>query len=107
MLAICAPRGQTYGIDLLNTFLEVAKKFVLDFTKLVSITTDGAPAMTGKKNQGFNALLYNYLKDLGSIVSSGTLPSFHCILHQESVCAQMAINLDLMNTVLSLKSSTT
>uniref|UniRef100_A0A8C5QD50 General transcription factor II-I repeat domain-containing protein 2A n=1 Tax=Leptobrachium leishanense TaxID=445787 RepID=A0A8C5QD50_9ANUR len=48
--------------------------------KLISVCTDGAPCMVGK-NKGFVALLREHEKR--------PILSFHCILHQEELCAQM------------------
>ena len=48
--------------------------------KLILVCTDGAPCMVGK-NRGFVALLHEHEKR--------PILSFHCILHQEALCAQM------------------
>lgn len=48
--------------------------------KLLSVCTDGAPCMVGK-NKGFLALLREH--------ENRPILSFHCILHQEALCAQM------------------
>ena len=48
--------------------------------KLVSVCIDGALCMVGK-NRGFVALLREHEKR--------RILSFHCILHQEALCAQM------------------
>ena len=66
------------GEDFLSVFQKEAKKFNLDMTKLIGITTDGAPSLTGPKT-GFVALMRkNY-----------NLPNFvvsiHCFIHQENL----------------------
>lgn len=48
--------------------------------KLLSVCTDGAPCLVGN-NKGFLALLHDHEKR--------PFQSFHCILHQEAICAQM------------------
>ena len=87
---------RTRGEDIFNGFMEIAEKFNLDFNKLASVTTDGAPAMISS-NVGFVA----HIREK----SSQDLLSFHCIIHQESLCAQMAGNDDLkhvMSTVVKI-----
>ncbi|KAJ4947892.1 hypothetical protein JOQ06_009923, partial [Pogonophryne albipinna] len=51
----------------------------INTTHLVSVATDGAPSMTGAQ-KGFVALLQKSL--------DRKLLTFHCILHQEALCAQ-------------------
>ena len=53
---ICLLKGTTTGKDVFAKVNQVIKKFKLSMNKLVGITTDGAPAMTGKQN-GFALLL--------------------------------------------------
>ena len=60
------------------------KEFKLDLSKLVSVTTDGAPAMMGK-NKGFATLLEKHLKAHGY---ENDLIKLHCIIHQEALCAK-------------------
>ena len=45
LLAILQLKGHTRGEDIFQAFMEFDNKFQLPFCKLVSITTDGAPAM--------------------------------------------------------------
>ncbi len=61
--------------------------------KLVSITTDGAPSMTGSQN-GMVSLLRNHLGDHGK-----RLLGYHCIIHQEKLCAKELGCERLMKTV--------
>ena len=49
-LDICPLKGTTTGKDIFAKVNQVIKKFKLSMNKLVGITTDGAPAMTGKQN---------------------------------------------------------
>uniref|UniRef100_A0A3P9HLT4 SPIN-DOC-like zinc-finger domain-containing protein n=1 Tax=Oryzias latipes TaxID=8090 RepID=A0A3P9HLT4_ORYLA len=64
----------------INAAQKVLKEKNLPMDKLVSVCTDGAPCMVGK-NRGFIALLREHEKR--------RILSFHCILHQEALCAQM------------------
>ena len=64
----------------------------LTFPKVVSVTTDGAPSMTGKK-AGFVSL---FTKEIGHAVIG-----FHCIIHEESLCAKAGLKelKEVMQTV--------
>ncbi|XP_029469398.1 general transcription factor II-I repeat domain-containing protein 2A-like [Rhinatrema bivittatum] len=79
-LAVLPMKGTTRGEDLFKSFTELAKEKNLPMDKLISVCTDGAPCMVGK-NRGFVALLREHEKR--------PILSFHCILHQEALCAQM------------------
>ncbi len=59
--------------------LNCLKTKEINTTHLVSVATDGAPSMRGAQ-KGFVTLLQ---KSLGR-----KLLTFHCILHQEALCAQ-------------------
>ncbi|KAK0144896.1 General transcription factor II-I repeat domain-containing protein 2A [Merluccius polli] len=52
----------------------------LPLNKLITVCTDGAPCMLGK-HKGFITLLRQHEKRC--------ILNFHCILHQEALCAQM------------------
>eukprot|EP00079_Xenopus_tropicalis_P009770 XP_002934073.2 PREDICTED: general transcription factor II-I repeat domain-containing protein 2A-like [Xenopus tropicalis] len=75
-LVVLPMKGTTRGEDLFKSFTEQN----LPMDKLISVCTDGAPCMVGK-NKGFIALLREHEKR--------PILSFHCILHQEALCAQM------------------
>ena len=64
----------------------------IDFSKVVSVTTDGAPSMTGKK-AGFVSL---FTKEVGHVVIG-----FHCIIHEEALCAKVGLKKlqEVMQTV--------
>ena len=75
--------GTTTGLDIFNAVLECLEENNLHLSKLVSVTTDGAPAMVGSK-KGFVTLLENHIKSEGY---GDKLIKLHCIIHQESLCA--------------------
>ncbi|MEE6500898.1 hypothetical protein FKM82_003978 [Ascaphus truei] len=85
ILVLCGLRGHTCGTDILEHFISASKQCDLDLIKLASITSDGAPAMIRRKS-GFVSRLKQHLSETGV---KNMLPSFHCILHQENLCAQM------------------
>jgi hypothetical protein len=85
----------TKSEDILTEFISYFKKHNIDLNKLFCVTTDGAAAMVGRK-KGFVKLLENHI--------GRKLLSFHCIIHQESLCAKTS-SLDLgsvMTTVVKI-----
>ena len=79
-LTVLPLKGTTKGEDLFNSFISYAKEKNLPMDRLVSVCTDGAPCMIGKKS-GLVALICDHLKR--------PILSYHCILHQEALCAQI------------------
>lgn len=69
----------TKGEDVLTVFMNFADEKKLPLDKLVSVCTDGAPNMVGKR-KGFVSLLCE--KEKRCILS------YHCALHQEALCAK-------------------
>lgn len=84
LLALAVLKERTRAIDLFNEFLSVVNRFDLDLRKLISICTDGAPAMVGQK-EGFVAKVQKHMHQKGI---DHKLISYHCILHQENLCAK-------------------
>lgn len=98
LLALVPLKEQTRGEDIFNSFLQVASpsRFDLDLKKLVCVCTDGAPAMTAK-TKGFVARLKQHLSENGI---THKLIAYHCILHQESLCAKaIERGCDVLKTV--------
>ncbi|XP_028299320.1 general transcription factor II-I repeat domain-containing protein 2A [Gouania willdenowi] len=71
-------KGQT-GQDICDAVLSCLEAKGINTTHLVSVSTDGAPSMRGA-HKGFVNLLQKSL--------DRELMTFHCILHQEALCAQ-------------------
>lgn len=72
-------KGQTRGEDICEAVINCLKAKDINTRHMVSVSTDGAPSMRGA-HKGFVTLLQ---KTLGR-----ELLTFHCILHQEALCAQ-------------------
>ena len=70
-------KGTTTGADILMALLQYSNSLSLDLSKLVLVTTDGAPAMIGK-NKGAVALLQKHLEDLGR---NDKITKVHCLIH--------------------------
>ncbi|XP_044276826.1 general transcription factor II-I repeat domain-containing protein 2A-like [Varanus komodoensis] len=79
MLELIPLEGRTRGEDICEAVLDYLRTREINTTHLVSVATDGAPSMT-EAQTGFVALLQ---KSVGR-----KLLTFHCILHQEALCAQ-------------------
>ena len=67
----------------------------LDISKLVSVTTDGVPAIIEKRN-GVVAILQKHLEDHGR---SDKITKLHCFIHQEALCAKTTYFKSVIDTV--------
>ena len=94
-LEVISTKGTTTGAHILKALLQCINSLSLDLSKLVSVTTDGAPAMIGK-NKGAVALLQKHLEDLGR---NGKITKVHCLIHQEALCAKTTNLKSVMDTV--------
>ena len=81
----------TKGIDLFETLKLCVEKNNIEWIKLDSVCTDGAPALTGKKS-GCLALLEQFL--------DRTILKYHCIIHQEALCGKTLNLKHIMDVVL-------
>ncbi|XP_068206391.1 general transcription factor II-I repeat domain-containing protein 2-like [Palaemon carinicauda] len=70
------------GKDLYNSVINSLIMSRLSLDKLASITTDGAPSLIGK-HCGLVTLMNDKIKE---DFPSHSVLSFHCIIHQESLC---------------------
>lgn len=96
VLALVPLEEQTQGVDVFNAFLKVVERFSLDLKKLESVCTDGAPPMIGK-DIGFVASLKKYVAEN---FGHQLLISYHCIIHQENLCAKdLEKNCNILKTV--------
>lgn len=82
LVGLSSLKGTTTGADILKYILEKCISQKLDIKNIVSITTDGAPSMTGVRN-GMVSLLRQHLGDRAI-----ELINYHCIIHQEQLCAK-------------------
>ena len=82
LLSIESLKDTTTGKDLYDSVMNSMMKSGLCLGKLASITTDGAPSLTGK-HCGFVKLMNDAVKEKFPLHD---VLSFHCIIHQESLC---------------------
>lgn len=81
LLTVLPMREHTRGEDIFQSCKNFIEKTQLPLCKLVSITTDGAPAMVGRLN-GFIAKCRED-DDFPDFLS------YHCIIHQQALCSKM------------------
>ena len=82
LLSIESLKDTTTGKDVYDSVMNSMIKSGLCLGKLASITTDGAPSLTGK-HCGFVKLMNDKIKEKFPL---NDVLSFHCIIHQESLC---------------------
>ena len=80
-LSLLPLKTTTRGEDIYNVVKDFVLKANVPLGKLVSITTDGAPAMIGR-HSGFIAHCKND-PDFPKILN------YHCIIHQQAICAKV------------------
>ncbi|GLV31379.1 hypothetical protein CBL_20013 [Carabus blaptoides fortunei] len=83
LLGMIILKERTRGVDIFRAFKNMLNVLKVPLFKLVSITTDGAPAMIGRIN-GFISLCQNEDEFPAFL-------SYHCIIHQQ-VLANMRLN---------------
>ena len=94
LLFFCTMKDRTREIDIFNVF-EKCNEAKLSFANLVSVCTDGAPAMKGVR-EGFIGLLKKELPQIESLIA------FYCILHQQNLTAKSVTVGDTFNKVLEI-----
>uniref|UniRef100_A0A8C5LZB9 General transcription factor II-I repeat domain-containing protein 2-like n=1 Tax=Leptobrachium leishanense TaxID=445787 RepID=A0A8C5LZB9_9ANUR len=83
LLSLIAMHGQTTGSNIFQNLCDVINGASLPWNKLVGITTDGAPSMTGKRN-GLVALVQRKLEE----ENADPAIALHCIIHQQALCSK-------------------
>lgn len=93
LLAILPFKGKTRGEDLFKTFEDFMVKSNISYDKIVSISTDGAPAMIGKEKG-----LVKRIRD-----KNAKILSYQCIIHQTSLCSKLSATLkNVMDNLVKL-----
>ena len=73
--------GTATGQDM----LQCVKQYFLDLSRLVYVTTDGAPAMTGEKKDAASLPLHHY----EAARHTQPIHKVHCIIHHEFLCSKV------------------
>ncbi|XP_068223147.1 general transcription factor II-I repeat domain-containing protein 2A-like [Palaemon carinicauda] len=82
LLSMESLKDTVTGKDLHNSVINSLIRSRLSLDKLASITTDGAPSLIGK-HCGLVTLMNDKIKE---DFPSHSVLSFHCLIHQESLC---------------------
>ncbi|CAG4959705.1 unnamed protein product [Colias eurytheme] len=82
LIAIKSLPTTTKGADICTAVKNSIVEKEIDIKKVVSVTTDGAPSMVGKKI-GFISL---FQTEVGH-----SILEFHCIIHQQALCAKSGL----------------
>nr|XP_045590295.1 protein ZBED8-like [Procambarus clarkii] len=92
MVALVSLPERTTGAEICKTVVNEFSTRQIDISKVVSVTTDGAPNMTGEKARFVNL----FAKSVGH-----PLIGFHCIIHEEALCAKAGLKelQEVMQTV--------
>ena len=94
-MELIAMKNTTTGPDILKALLQcLAAK---NFSRLVSITTDGVPSMV-RKNKGAVSLLQKHMKN--NEINNNNIVKLQCLIHQEALCAKVASLKNILDVVL-------
>ena len=85
MLALQSMKDTTTGEDVFEEVKTAVEKVGLQWKRLSGISTDGAPAMVGSRS-GAVVRIISYISDMD--VNTDDVCVFHCILHQQNLCAK-------------------
>ena len=91
LIGIFPMYGTCRGVDIVEVVRSQLKERNVDLNRIVSVATDGAPSMTGKRS-GFCALLLEEVRH-------PVLP-VHCIIHMGALCA--SVSAKALNDVMSV-----
>lgn len=93
LLGIATLETHTRGQDIYEALKEMLRKRKIDIKQVVSITTDGAPAMVGKEKGAVTRLKED----------NPDLITYHCIIHQTVLCAILSEKFaEIMGTMMKL-----
>ena len=94
LAAMVSLKGTTKGSDLLEAVMTTLNRLKLNLKNISGVTTDGAPSMCGIR-QGLVKLLQNEASKVGN----NSVMQFHCVLHQEALCAKSLKMENVMSVV--------
>lgn len=86
LVELVAMKGTITGDDILESLVGTLDKIGVDWTKTVSLATDGAPQMVGRK-AGVATKLKEKLQAMNN--SDQQIHSIHCIIHRKVLCSKI------------------
>ncbi|GBO33733.1 General transcription factor II-I repeat domain-containing protein 2A [Araneus ventricosus] len=95
LLGLLPLSRQTRGEDIANAVQKCPEDNGIDINKIVSIATDGARSMTG---------IYRGVTSILQKKINHEILTFHCIIHQEALCAQTFPTeiVEVMNLIITI-----
>lgn len=97
LLGIKSMHSTTTGKDIFEEVAKCVNEMGLSWEKLVSLTTDGAPAMCGQRSG-----LVGRVRERMQEHAAGELTVYHCIIHQEALCGKSMRMEHVLSTVTSV-----
>jgi len=97
LVQLCSMKSNTTGKDIAKETIAAIDKLQLPWDKLAGITTDGAPAMTGKR-EGAATIIAKHAADVSN---NDNVMKYHCIIHQEALSAKTLGFNDVMKAVIA------
>uniref|UniRef100_A0A3B1JEN7 HAT C-terminal dimerisation domain-containing protein n=1 Tax=Astyanax mexicanus TaxID=7994 RepID=A0A3B1JEN7_ASTMX len=96
LAALQSLKGTTTGEDIFGKVCQTMQDLDLDWSKLASITTDGAPCMVGA-SRGLTGRVKREMEERGL-----TAPlQVHCLIHQQALCCKVLKWDSVMKVVVS------
>lgn len=74
----------TTAEDIFRSVVGALDRVGVDWSRAVSLATDGAPSMIGKKA----GVVTKFREKVQAANRGGDFWTFHCILHQEALCCK-------------------
>lgn len=99
MLNLLSLKNTTRGEDVFQAIEKCMTENSLNFEALSGLTTDGAPALTGK-NKGAVKLILDKLDCKG--IKSDDIFVIHCLIHQQNLCARVLSMNHVMKVVIKI-----
>jgi hypothetical protein len=98
LLALQPLKGTTTDEDIFETVNTVFERYGLKWSSLSGICTDGAPAMVGVR-KGLIGIVHEREIELQNHPEN--LTNFHCIFHQQNLCAKSIKFTNVMEVVVA------
>ncbi|XP_057183089.1 general transcription factor II-I repeat domain-containing protein 2-like [Triplophysa rosa] len=96
LAALQSLKGTTTGEDIFGKVCQTMGELGLDWSKLASITTDGAPCMVGA-SRGLIGRMNKEMEERGLT----PLLQVHCLIHQQALCCKVLKWESVMKVVVS------